>query len=80
MTEECEITGFSHQQQQRWPLVHQYLCGQLELPEEPNWMMNQSLNFRKIWKRSLRAKLQASLSSRKETASMSISKEQWRED
>ncbi len=33
MTEECEITGFSHQQQQRWPLVHQYLCDQLELPD-----------------------------------------------
>ena len=33
MTEECEITGFSHQQQQRWPLVYQYLCDQLELPD-----------------------------------------------
>ena len=33
MTEECEITGFSHQQQLRWPLVHQYLCDQLELPD-----------------------------------------------
>ena len=33
MTEECEITGFTHQQQQRWPFVHQYLCDQLELPD-----------------------------------------------
>ena len=33
MNEECEITGFNHQQQQRWPLVYQHLCDQLELPD-----------------------------------------------
>ena len=33
MTEECEITGFNHQQQLRWPFVHQFLCDQLELPD-----------------------------------------------
>ena len=33
MNEECEITGFTHQQQQRWPLVYQHLCDQLELPD-----------------------------------------------
>jgi len=32
MSDECEITGFNPQQQLRWPLVHQYLCDQLELP------------------------------------------------
>ncbi len=32
MSDECEITGFNPQQQLRWPLVHQYLCEQLELP------------------------------------------------
>ena len=32
MSDECEITGFNPQQQLRWPLVHQYLCEKLELP------------------------------------------------
>jgi len=32
VSDECEITGFTPQQQQRWPLVHQHLCKQLELP------------------------------------------------
>lgn len=32
MSDECDITGFNHEQQHRWPLVHQYLCDQLELP------------------------------------------------
>jgi hypothetical protein len=32
MSDECEITGFTPQQQGRWPLVHQHLCDQLELP------------------------------------------------
>lgn len=32
MSDECEITGFTPQQQLRWPLVHKHLCKQLELP------------------------------------------------
>ena len=31
MSDECEVTGFTPQQQDRWPLVHQNLCGKLEL-------------------------------------------------
>jgi len=33
MSEECQITGFDSEQQHRWPLVHQYLCEQLEFPD-----------------------------------------------
>ena len=33
MSDECQITGFTPQQQHRWPLVHQYLCEQLEFPD-----------------------------------------------
>lgn len=32
MTGECEITGFTLQQQHRWPKNHAYLTGNLELP------------------------------------------------
>ena len=32
MSDECPITGFDNAQQHRWPLVHQYLCDKLELP------------------------------------------------
>ena len=33
MSDECQITGFDSEQQHRWPLVHQYLCEQLEFPD-----------------------------------------------
>ena len=32
MSDECETTGFTPQQQLRWPLVHKNLCKKLELP------------------------------------------------
>ena len=32
MSDECPITGFNHEQQHRWPNVHQFLCDKLELP------------------------------------------------
>jgi hypothetical protein len=36
VSEECEITGFSPQQQHRWPNIHAYLTEKLELPTGEN--------------------------------------------